>query len=145
MYMSELILPGHVEAAKRAHVERELSGPDAEKEAKLAQQLPAPAGYKMLVGLPKIEEKYASGIIKADSIVKNDEIATVVGFIIKQGPDCYKDPAKFPTGPFCKEGDFVLMRAYSGTRFKLHDIEFRLINDDAVEAVVQDPRGYSRV
>jgi co-chaperonin GroES (HSP10) len=68
----------------------------------------------------------------------------VVLFVVKQGPDCYKDTAKFPTGPWCKEGDFVLVRAYSGTRFKIHNREFRLINDDTVEGVVEDPRGYSR-
>ena len=141
--MSELILPGYLadeQTAKAEEVEKE--APAAED--KLASQLPEPCGFKMLIGLPKIEEKYESGILKADMIVRQDEVATVVGFVIKQGPDCYKDPEKFPTGPFCKEGDFVLMRAYAGTRFKLHGVEFRLMNDDAIEAVVQDPRGFSR-
>lgn len=144
--MSELILPDHL-VDKTKDVAREAIQGDTteEKDDKLASQLPAPCGYKILVGLPKIEEKYQSGILKADAIVRQDEIATVVGFIIEMGPDCYKDEAKFPSGPYCKKGDFVLMRAYSGTRFKLHDVEFRLINDDAIEAVVQDPRGFSRV
>jgi len=149
--MSELILPGYLaEQIKATTLQTDAEAQanpveDTEdKDANLAKQLPEPTGYKMLVGLPKIENKYESGILKADSIVRNDEVATVVGFIIKMGPDCYKDPAKFPTGPYCKEGDFVLLRSYSGTRFKLHDVEFRLINDDSVEAVVLDPRGYSR-
>ena len=60
------------------------------------------------------------------------------------GPDCYKDYAKFPTGPWCSEGDWVVMRAYSGTRINIHGKEFRLINDDTVEAVVNDPRGIQR-
>ena len=60
------------------------------------------------------------------------------------GPDAYKDGDKFPSGPYCKEGDFVIFRSYSGTRFKIEKQEFRLINDDTVEAVVDDPRGYTR-
>ncbi len=144
--MSELILPDHLAEEQKSIARDAVSGDtQEEKDAKLATQLPVPCGYKMLVGLPKIEEKYDSGILKADSIVRNDEIATVVGFVLKLGPDCYKDMAKFPSGPLCKEGDFILMRAYSGTRFKLHGVEFRLLNDDAVEAVTQDPRGFSRV
>lgn len=144
--MSELILPDHLAEEQKSIARDAVSGDTREeKDEKLATQLPVPCGYKVLVGLPKIEEKYDSGIIKADSIVRNDEIATVVGFVLKLGPDCYKDPGKFPSGPLCKEGDFILMRAYSGTRFKLHGVEFRLLNDDAVEAVTQDPRGFSRV
>jgi co-chaperonin GroES (HSP10) len=60
------------------------------------------------------------------------------------GSDCYKDESKFPTGPWCKEGDWVVMRAFSGTRISIHGKEFRLINDDTVEAVVDDPRGIQR-
>ena len=65
-------------------------------------------------------------------------------FVLKQGDLCYKDENKFPTGAWCKEGDFVLVRAYAGTRFKIHGREFRMINDDTVLGVVQDPRGYER-
>ena len=83
------------------------------------------------------------------SIGKEDEgeaeVASIVGFVIAMGPDCYKDEKRFPTGPWCKEGDFVLMRSYSGTRISIHGKEFRLINDDTPEAVVQDPRGIKRV
>lgn len=143
--MNGLILPDHLAEEQKDKVREAVSGgTPEEKDEKLATQLPVPCGYKILVGLPKIEEKYDSGIIKADSIVRNDEIATVVGFVLEVGPDCYKDTTKFPSGPLCQKGDFILMRAYSGTRFKLHGVEFRLINDDAVEAVTQDPRGFSR-
>lgn len=123
------------------HIVAEYAVADA---AMKAAQLPEPKGYKILIGLPKIEEAYESGILKADNVKRQDEVATVVGFVLKMGPDCYKDTVKFPTGPYCQEGDFVLMRTYSGTRFKVHGQEFRLINDDSVEAVVQDPRGFSR-
>jgi len=138
--MSEIVLPDYLAAEKVVDV----AAAEATTE-QVAKQLPDPCGYKILVSLPKIEEKYDSGLVKADSVVRNDEIATVIGFVIKMGPDCYKDKDKFPTGPYCKEGDFVLMRAYAGTRFKLHNVELRLMNDDSIEGVVQDPRGYSRV
>jgi co-chaperonin GroES (HSP10) len=109
-----------------------------------ATQLPEPTGYRMLCALPEVEDKFANGLFKPDSLAKIEEFSTVVLFVLKMGPDCYKDAAKFPTGTWCKEGDFVLVRAYSGTRFKIHGREFRLINDDTIEGVVQDPRGYSR-
>lgn len=141
---SGILLPDYLVKAKEAESETVEKQEQDGKDAAIARQLPAPCGYKMLIGFPKIEAKYESGILKADSVVKADEVATVIGFVIKQGPDCYKDPEKFPNGPYCKEGDFILLRAYAGTRFKIHDIEFRLVNDDSVEAVVQDPRGFSR-
>lgn len=144
--MSELILPGHLVEEKKDVAREEVGGEtEAEKDAKLAQQLPTPCGYKILIGLPKIETKYESGILKADAIVRNEEVASVVGFVIEMGPDCYKDPARFPSGPFCKKGDFILLRSYAGNRFKIHGVEFRLISDDMVEAVISDPRGFSRV
>jgi co-chaperonin GroES (HSP10) len=107
--------------------------------------LPKPIGYKILIALPEIEETYESGIIKADMTRKHEEVSTVIGAVLELGPDAYKDASKFPNGPWCKEGDFVIIRAYSGTRFKLYGKEFRLINDDTVEGIVADPRGYSRV
>lgn len=146
--MNDLILPGYMaeeQAAAKESAREAVSGDTpGEKDAKLATQLPKPQGFKILIGLPKIEEKYESGILKASSVIQQDEVATVIGFVIKMGPDCYKDSARFPSGPYCKEGDFVLMRTYAGTRFKLHGVEFRLVNDDSIEAVVLDPRGYSR-
>ena len=117
---------------------------EAVNEEEQATQLPAPTGYRMLCALPEVEDKFSNGILKPDALTKLEEFSTVVLFVIKQAPDCYKDAAKFPTGPWCKEGDFVLVRAYSGTRFKIHGREFRLINDDTIEGVVEDPRGYSR-
>jgi co-chaperonin GroES (HSP10) len=114
--------------------------PDSEK----AKQLPEPSGYKLLCALPEVEDKYESGILKADTTVRVEEHSTVVLFVLKVGPQAYADMDKFPNGPWCKEGDFVITRAYAGTRFKIHGREFRLINDDQVEAVVQDPRGITR-
>lgn len=109
-----------------------------------ARQLPEPSGYHILVALPESEEKYDSGLIKADETRRFEEVLSTVFFVVKLGPDCYKDEKRFPTGPWCKEGDFILARPNSGTRLKIHGREFRLLNDDSVEAVVQDPRGISR-
>ena len=109
-----------------------------------ARQLPEPSGYRILVAIPEIEEKYDSGLLKADSTMHYEEVLSTVFFVVKLGPDCYKDDKRFPNGPWCKEGDFILARPNSGTRLKIHGREFRIINDDSVEAVVQDPRGISR-
>ena len=108
-----------------------------------ATQLPTPSGYHILVAIPEIEEKYDSGIIKADSTKHFEEVLSTVFFVVKLGPDAYKGE-RFTSGPWCKEGDFILARPNSGTRLKIHGREFRLINDDSVEAVVDDPRGISR-
>jgi co-chaperonin GroES (HSP10) len=108
-----------------------------------ATQLPNPSGYHILVAIPEIEEKYESGLIKADTTKHYEEVLSTVFFVVKLGPDAYKGE-RFTSGPWCKEGDFVLARPNSGTRLKIHGREFRLINDDSVEAVVDDPRGISR-
>ena len=110
-------------------------------EPQVASKLPVPTRYKILITLPDPEEKTEGGIIKATQTLREEEIGSIVGMVLELGPDCYKDPSRFPTGPYCKEGDWVMMRSYSGTRFKLEGKEFRLINDDSVEAVVKDPRG----
>jgi co-chaperonin GroES (HSP10) len=109
-----------------------------------AKQLPDPTGYHILVTLPEKEEKFESGLIKADETMRFEQVLATVFFVVKMGPDCYKDEKRFPNGPWCKEGDFILARPNTGTRLKIHGTEFRLINDDCVEAVVQDPRGISR-
>jgi co-chaperonin GroES (HSP10) len=109
-----------------------------------AKQLPDPSGYRILCAIPEIDEQYDSGIVKADVTLLHEELLTTVLFVVKMGPDCYKDPTRFPTGPWCKEGDFVLVRPHAGTRLKIHGREFRIINDDSVEGVVEDPRGISR-
>jgi co-chaperonin GroES (HSP10) len=107
-------------------------------------QLPEPKGYRILCAVPEVEEKFESGIVKADTTKNIEEHSTVVLFVIKMGDLAYKDENRFPTGAWCKEGDFIITRAYSGTRIKIHGREFRIINDDTVEAVVQDPRGIKR-
>jgi co-chaperonin GroES (HSP10) len=109
-----------------------------------AKQLPDPVTYHLLCMLPEVEDRYESGIFKPGSTVQYEELLSPVLFVVKMGPDCYKDKTRFPNGPSCKVGDFIIVRANSGTRMKIHGREFRLLNDDSVEAVVQDPRGISR-
>lgn len=109
-----------------------------------ARQLPKPQGYRILCAIPEAEKEFEGGIIKSDETMRNEELLTTVLFVVDMGPDCYKDPARFPNGPWCQKGDFVLVRPNAGTRLVIHDREFRIINDDSVEAVVQDPRGIKR-
>ena len=109
-----------------------------------AKQLPKPSGYRILCAIPEAEKEYDSGILKSDETMRHDELLTTVLFVVDMGPDCYKDATRFPTGPWCQQGDFVLTRPNAGTRLVIHGREFRIINDDSVEAVVQDPRGITR-
>ena len=109
-----------------------------------AKQLPEPSGYRILCAIPEADKEFEGGILKADETLRNDEILSTVLFVVKLGSDCYKDPSRFPNGAWCKEGDFILVRPNAGTRLVIHGREFRIINDDSVEAVVEDPRGISR-
>ena len=111
-----------------------------------ARQLPKPKGYKILVTLPPVEEEIGdTGLIKSAQSMYHEQLLTNVLFVVELGDMCYSDKERFPSGPWCKKGDFIMCRANTGTRFKIHGTEFRLINDDSVEAVVQDPRGIERV
>jgi len=109
-----------------------------------ATQLPKPSGYRILCAIPEMEKEFDSGIVKADETLRYDELLTTVLFVVDLGPDCYKDPSRFPTGAWCKKGDFILVRPNAGTRLVIHGREFRIINDDSVEGIVDDPRGIKR-
>jgi co-chaperonin GroES (HSP10) len=109
-----------------------------------ASQLPKPSGYRILCAIPEQEKEYESGILKADETVRVEETLTTVLFVVDLGPDCYADKARFPSGPWCKKGDFILVKPYAGSRLVIHGREFRVINDDTVEGVVDDPRGIKR-
>ena len=113
-------------------------------EEEMEAQLPKPVGYMILVALPKVEEAYESGIIKADRTRHEEYILSTMGAVIDMGEQAYADKDRFPTGPWCKVGDFVMFRPNTGTRFKVNGSEYRLMNDDSVQAVVADPRGIVR-
>jgi co-chaperonin GroES (HSP10) len=112
-----------------------------------AKQLPRPQGYRILCAIPEAEQQFeesAVGIIKADETLRTEETMTTVLFVVDMGADCYQDKSRFPNGPYCQKGDFILVRPHAGTRLVIHGREFRIINDDSVEAVVDDPRGIKR-
>lgn len=109
-----------------------------------AAQLPKPSGYRILCAIPEKEKESEGGIIMADEYLKREELLTTVLFVVDLGPDCYTDKERYPTGPWCKKGDFILVRPNAGTRLVIHEREFRIINEDSVEAVVLDPRGIKR-
>ena len=116
-----------------------------EADPKVASKMPEPKGYKLLISPVEVEEKTEGGVYMPDQLRDAEGIASIIGWVVSMGPDAYKDEDKFPSGAWCNVGDFVIFRSYSGTRFKIGTQEFRLINDDTVEAVVEDPRGYKRV
>lgn len=123
----------------------DISVSDTEKSgAELASRLPDPKGYQILVIKPTIEEKTAGGIIKPSEVIRKEEAGAVVGLVLKMGDMAYQDTARFPTGPWCKNGDFVLIGAYRGIRFTCDGKEFILINDDQILGTVSDPRGINR-
>lgn len=114
------------------------------EESKNKSQLPDPMGWRILVAMPEPDEKTDGGIIKAQQTRDQEEVSNICGYVLKMGNDCYQDKKRFPSGPWCKQGDWIVFRGYSGTRLKLYGKEFRIINDDTVEAVVEDPTGVVR-
>jgi len=126
----------------------DLSGILNKSSEEKAKQVPDPSTYHLLCVLPDVEETFSDsevGLVKADKTMYYEELLSPVLFVVKMGPDAFKDEKRFPSGASCKVGDFVLVRPNTGTRIKIHGREFRIINDDSVEAVVQDPRGITRV
>ena len=122
----------------------DLSGILNQNPEEKAKQLPDPVTYHLLCMLPKADDEYDNGLLKASQTMLYEELLSPVLFVAKVGPDAFKDASRFPSGPSCKEGDFILVRPNTGTRMKIHGTEWRLINDDSVQAVVQDPRGIQR-
>lgn len=106
-------------------------------------KLPQPQGYHILCAVPEIDKTFDGTIVKADKTIQNEALLATVLFVLKLGPDAYKDSSKFSSA-WCKEGDFIVVRPNTGTRLKIFEQEFRLITDDQVEATVDDPRGIRR-
>jgi chaperonin GroES len=107
-------------------------------------KLPRPTGYRILISIAEVEEKTRGGIILPDSLKAKEDTASIIGRVLKMGPDCYLDSARFPSGPYCKEGDLVMIRAYAGTRFRIEGKEYRILNDDVIESLVDSPNGIER-
>jgi co-chaperonin GroES (HSP10) len=113
---------------------------DAEMEA----QLPVPVGYKLLIALPTVEDTYESGLVKAENTKHAEQVLSMIGLVLDMGSQAYTDPDRYPDGPWCEIGDYVLFRTNTGTRFRFNGVEYRLMNDDSIEAVVADPQGITR-
>lgn len=114
-------------------------------EQEIEAQMPKPVGYRLLIAMPQIEGTFNElGIVKAERTIYEEQLMTVTGVVLDMGDQAYADKDRYPTGPWCKVGDFVVFRANSGTRIRVNGVEYRLMNDDSIEAVVADPRGITR-
>lgn len=143
--MSDILLPQYLKELIQSEKQTNEETLDAPSNASKARQLPKPTGFKVLCAVPPADDTFEdSMLIKAGISQRIEEQTTTVLFVVAVGPDAYQDKTKFPSGPWCQKGDFVLVRAYSGTRFMIHGREFRMINDDQVDGTVEDPRGYAR-
>jgi co-chaperonin GroES (HSP10) len=129
-----------LELQRAAKIERE-----EKAQAALEAAIPKPTGYHVLVALPNIEETFGdSGLVKADKTIRDEYILSTVGLVLDMGEQAYNDKDRFTTGAWCKPGDYVMFRANTGTRFKIGKQEYRLMNDDSIQAVVPNPRAISR-
>tara|TARA_R110000824_G_scaffold28451_2_gene95609 strand:- start:1259 stop:1666 length:408 start_codon:yes stop_codon:yes gene_type:complete len=127
--MSKLIMPKHVWDKK-----------SPAKEKKELEKVPIPTGFRMVLYPLKLESKTTAGLHLTDETVEQSQISTNVCKVLKVGPDCYIDKSRFPNGAWCKEGDWVLITRYSGARIKIEGGELRIVNDDEILAVIDDPR-----
>ena len=126
---TKLIVPKHV-----------WDGKAVEKQKKEIEKVPNPTGYRIVLFPLKLDSKTKSGIILTDETVAESQITTNICKVLKVGPDAYKDKEKFPTGPWCKVDDWVLITRYAGSRIRIDGGELRIINDDEILAVIDDPR-----
>ena len=110
-----------------------------QEDSSLQEKLPVPTGYRILM-LPFVPGKVTrGGIHLAKQTVDKERLATVVGYVVKLGPDAYKDDRKFPEGPWCQEGDWVIFGRYAGARIQIEGGDLRLLNDDEILAVIANP------
>ena len=121
--------------SKESHVKRL----DQDNIQNVVDQLPEPSGWRMLVLPFTPKEKTKGGIIFSQESLDKARIATNCGYVIKMGPLSYVYKEKFPTGPWCKKGDWVIFARYAGSRLPIEGGEVRLLNDDEVLGTVKDP------
>tara|TARA_R110000751_G_scaffold7034_1_gene29346 strand:- start:80 stop:472 length:393 start_codon:yes stop_codon:yes gene_type:complete len=118
---------------------------DSTPDEELEVQLPIPVGYHLLVAMPEVEEKYEdSNILKAVDVMDREAVMSIIGLVLGMGDQAYSDKDRFSSGAWCEVGDYVMFRANTGTRFNVRGAEYRLMNDDSIEAIVKDPRGVTR-
>jgi co-chaperonin GroES (HSP10) len=122
-----------------------LAPEDMLTQEEIEAQLPKPVGYRVLVALPQVEETFGeTGLLKSSTTMNQEHIMSIIGLVLDMGDQAYSDEDRFPSGPWCKPGDYVMFRMNTGTRFKVGGVEYRLMNDDSIEALVADPRGITR-
>ena len=129
MTKPKLIVPKHV-----------WDGAQAEKKKNEVEKIPQPSGWRMVLFPLKLQGKTKGGVLLTDDTVTESQVTTNICKVLKMGPECYKDKEKFPSGPWCKEGDWVLITRYAGSRIRIDGGELRIINDDEILAVIDDPR-----
>jgi co-chaperonin GroES (HSP10) len=114
--------------------------------AKNDDQFPKAVGHKLIVAVPKLSEKTEGGLILPDDHISREQLASICGYVMNMGNECYVDSSSltFPGGRRCEVGQWVMFRSYTGTRFLYRGEPFQIINDDAVDAVVADPRSIVR-
>lgn len=142
--MTESSTAVDLEAAKSAvesmYVPKEERVLDPSKaDASLIERMPSPTGWRMLILPYRGKSKTQGGVYLPEKVIDDGQLTTVVGYVMKQGPLCYKDADKFPDGPWCKQGDWVIFARYAGSRFKIEGGEVRILNDDEILAVISDP------
>jgi len=132
-----LLVPDYIVEQQRAKKEAE----EKAKQKPLSERVPQPTGWRILVMPYTGKEKTDSGIYIPDNARDREARATVVCYVVKVGPLAYKDPDKFgpESQPWCKEGDWVCIGRYAGSRFNIEGGEVRIINDDEVIATIVDP------
>jgi co-chaperonin GroES (HSP10) len=136
-------VPDHVDRFKDKPIEPIIEDkftPETIKEDEsLVEKLPNPTGYRILI-LPFTQKSVTKGGIHlADSYLEKERLGTNVGFVVSLGPDAYKDKNKFPNGAWCQERDWIIFGRYAGARIKIDGGDLRLLNDDEVLAVVNNP------
>ena len=104
------------------------------------EKLPQPTGWRLLVMPFQVKEKSEGGIIIAQEALDRARAAVQVGYVLKLGPLCYGDKERYPTGPWCKEKDWVIFARYAGSRMEIEGGEIRMLNDDEILGTIEDPK-----
>ena len=138
--MTEKSEVGNIVSIEKAYVkpDERVLDPSKIPEETLGR-LPNPTGWRLLILPYAGKGKTEGGVLLPDSVVDRESVATVCGYVLKTGPLAYDDKTKFPSGAWCREGDWIIFGRYAGARFKIDGGEVRVLNDDEVIAVIQDP------
>ena len=110
-----------------------------EKYKRQEENLPQPTGWRLLVLPFKMKDKTKGGLVLADSTLEKQQVASQCGLILAMGPQCYKDKERYPEGPWCKVGEWVMFARYAGSRIKIEGGEIRLLYDDEILATIKSP------